>query len=131
MNPVYTWIERVAVLTIHDEQLAEHGGGSGLREAGLLDSALAKPQQLANYGEPSVFDLAAAYAFGVARNHPFIDGNKRTAWVLARLFLELHGFTHVGSDVDAVLTMLKVAAGEIAQDVFAAWLRQNAAEIKP
>lgn len=131
MSPRYTWIERVVVLTIHDEQLAEHGGGSGLRDAGLLDSALAKPQQLANYGEPSVFDLAAAYAFGVARNHLFIDGNERTAWVLARLFLELHGHTHVGSDLDTVVTMLKVAAGEIAQDDFAAWLRQNAAEIKP
>ena len=84
MSARFRWIGESVALAIHDEQLAQHGGGSGIRDAGLLASALAKPQQLAAYGEPDEFDLAAAYAFGVARNHPFIDGNKRTAWVLAR-----------------------------------------------
>lgn len=107
--------------------MAQHGGGSGIRDAGLLASALAKPQQLAAYGEPDVFDLAAAYAFGVARNHPFIDGNTRTAWVLARLFLRLHSRSDRGGDAPAVLTMLDLAAGEIDQDRFAAWLRQHSA----
>ena len=90
MSASFRWIGEAIALAIHDEQLAQHGGGSGIRDAGLLASVLAKPQQIAAYGEPDVFDLAAAYAFGVARNHPFIDGNKRTAWVLARLFLRLH-----------------------------------------
>jgi death-on-curing protein len=123
----FRWIGESVALAIHDEQLAQHGGGSGIRDAGLLASALAKPQQLAAYGEPDEFDLAAAYAFGVARNHPFIDGNKRTAWVLARLFLRLHGYSYRGGDAAAVLTMLNLAAGDIDQDRFAAWLRQHSA----
>jgi death-on-curing protein len=130
MSPRWRWIGEAVALAIHDEQLAQHGGGSGIRDAGLLASALAKPQQLATYGEPDIFDLAAAYAFGVARNHPFIDGNKRTAWVLARLFLRLHGQTYRGGDAAAVLTMLQVAAGDIDQNRFAAWLRQHSAAVE-
>lgn len=127
MSLRFRWIGEAVALAIHDEQLAQHGGGAGIRDAGLLASALAKPQQRAAYGEPDTFDLAAAYAFGVARNHPFIDGNKRTAWVLARLFLRLHGHSYRGGDAAAVLTMLQVAAGEIDQDRFAAWLRRHSA----
>lgn len=126
MTKALRWIDEAVALAIHDEQLAQHGGGRGLRDAGLLASALSRPQQLAAYGEPDVFDLAAAYAFGVARNHPFVDGNKRTAWVLARLFLRLHGHGYGGGDVAAVMAMLQLAAGEIDQDGFAAWLRQHA-----
>ncbi|MBI2398703.1 MAG: type II toxin-antitoxin system death-on-curing family toxin [Xanthomonadales bacterium] len=130
MTKAPRWIDEAVALAIHDEQLAQHGGGRGLRDAGLLASALSRPQQLAAYGEPDVFDLAAAYAFGVARNHPFVDGNKRTAWVLARLLLRLHGHDYGGGDVAAVMTMLQLAAGDIDQDGFAAWLRQQATAAK-
>ena len=121
----WAWIERDAVLCIHEEQLLEHGGGSGIRDASLLDSALARPLQLANYGVPDAFDLAAAYAFGIARNHPFIDGNKRTAWVVARVFLILHGWDRNATDEQCYLHMIQLAAGEIEQDAFAGWLRGN------
>lgn len=131
MSRDWTWFNRELVTLIHDEQLEEHGGASGLRDAGLLESALARPQQLAAYGTPDVFDLAAAYAFGIAKNHPFVDGNKRTAFLLAEGFLRLHG-QHLGaSDEQALVAMLGLASGELGQDKFAAWLRQNAAEIKP
>lgn len=130
MSASFRWIGEAIALAIHDEQLAQHGGGSGIRDAGLLASALAKPQQIAAYGEPDGFDLAATYAVGVARNHAFIDGNKRTAWVLARLFLRLHGHTCRGGDAAAVLIMLQAAAGDIDQDRFAAWLRQHSAAVE-
>ena len=125
----WTWIEREAVLCIHEEQLLEHGGGHGIRDATLLDSALSRPQQLANYGLPDAFDLAAAYAFGIARNHPFIDGNKRTAWVVARVFLILHGWDRSATDEQSYLIMIQLASGEIEQDAFAAWLRMNSRSI--
>ncbi len=121
----WTWIEQEVVLAIHEEQLIEHGGGAGVRDLALLESALAKPQQLANYSEPDVFDLASAYASGIARNHPFIDGNKRTAWVVARLFLMLHGWDREASDEQSYLTMLSLAAGELDDVGFATWLRAN------
>ena len=121
----WAWIEREAVLCIHEEQLLEHGGGSGIRDATLLDSELARPQQLAHYGAADAFDLAAAYAFGIARNHPFIDGNKRTAWVVARVFLILHGWDRNATDEQCYLSMIQLAAGEIEQDAFAGWLRAN------
>lgn len=127
MSARFRWIGESVALAIHDEQLAQHGGGSGIRDAGLLASALAKPQQLAAYGEPDEFDLAAAYAFGVARNHPFIDGNKRTGFVAAELFLSLNGFELTATDADCVITMLNVAAGELSEEAFAAWLRQHCA----
>jgi death on curing protein len=116
------------MLAIHDEQLAEHGGGIGVRDAGLLDSALARPQNRFAY-DPMVDlpTLAAAYAFGLARNHPFVDGNKRTAFVAAEVFLDLNGMTLTASDESCVLTMLRLAAGEIEKDAFATWLRANAA----
>ena len=127
MMPNWRWFSRELVILAHDEQLVEHGGASGLRDSGLLDSALARPQQLAAYGDPDMFDLAAAYAFGIARNHPFVDGNKRTAFLLAEGFIRLHGQRLLATDEQALVAMLSLAAGEIDQDRFAAWLRQHSA----
>jgi death-on-curing protein len=121
----WVWIDESVVLAIHDEQLAEHGGASGVRDLGLLQSALARPQNLAAYGSPDAADLAAAYAFGVVRNHPFVDGNKRTAFVAAELFLELNGHTLQSDDEDCVLTMLKLASGDMPEADFAAWIRRD------
>lgn len=125
MTTVWRWFSRELVILAHDEQLVEHGGASGLRDSGLLDSALARPQQLAAYGEPDAADLAAAYAFGIARNHPFVDGNKRTAFLLAEGFLRVHGFRLGASDEQALIAMLDLASGESTQDEFAAWLREH------
>jgi death on curing protein len=119
----WRWISAEAATAIHDEQLAEHGGGTGTRDEGGLHSALARPQNLLAYGDPDAAALAAAYAFGVVRNHPFIDGNKRTAWVLTRLFLTKNGVTIRFKRADAVVRMLALAAGEISEDEFADWLR--------
>jgi death-on-curing protein len=121
------WLTKAVILAIHDEQLAEHGGGTGVRDDGLLDSALARPQNRVAYDAAAdLATLAAACAFGLARNHPFIDGNKRTAFVAAEVFLDLNGMTLTASDEDCVLTMLRLAAGEIDEDAFADWLRANA-----
>lgn len=122
-NQVWVWIDPAVVLAVHEEQLAEHGGAAGVRDAGLLESALARPRNLAHYGEPDLCELAAAYAFGLARNHPFIDGNKRSAFVATELFLVLNGWQLVASDADCVLIMLSLASGEIDEPTFAAWLR--------
>lgn len=122
----WIWIETSVVLAIHDEQLAEHGGAPGIRDGGLLESALGRPQNLTAYGEPDHADLAAVYAHGIARNHPFADGNKRTAFVAAELFLVLNGFELTAEDTDCVLTLLALAAGELDQAAFAAWLRAHA-----
>ena len=119
----WIWLDHAVILDVHDMQLAEHGGGAGVRDAGLLDSALAKPLNLAADGEPDASALAAAYGYGISRNHAFIDGNKRTGFVAAELFLRLNGFNLSASDADCVLTMLAVAAGDISEDAFAAWLR--------
>jgi death-on-curing protein len=113
------------VLAIHDAQLAEHGGASGVRDRGLLDSALARPQHLAAYGEPDIATLAAAYAFGIARNHPFVDGNKRTALVALETFLALNGHDLAADDAACVVTMLGLAAGELEEDALADWVRAN------
>ncbi len=119
------WLDVETALAIHDRQLAEHGGGSGVRDAGLLDSALARPMNAWAYGSDDPAALAAAYAFGVARNHPFVDGNKRTAWVLARLFLALNGHELRFETADAVTAMLALAAGELSEDELAAWFRER------
>ena len=121
------WIEKTFALAIHDRQLAEHGGGTGVRDESLLDSALARPQQLHAYGEPSpdLADLAASLAFGLARNHPFVDGNKRTAQVCYRAFLVLNGMTVVASDEDKYVTMIALADGSLPEADFAAWLRER------
>lgn len=121
----WRWLRPDTAQAVHDEQLAEHGGAPGVRDAGGLLSPLARPQNLASYGEPDAADLAAAYAFGVARNHPFVDGNKRTAWVLARLFLAKNGLTLNFGEAEAVMVMLDLAAGDLSEDELAAWLRER------
>ena len=121
------WLTKALMLAVHDEQLAEHGGGAGVRDEGLLEAALARLQNRFAYDPATdLATLAAAYAFGLARNHPFIDGNKRTAFVAAEVFLDLNGVTLTASDESCVLTMLRLAAGEIEEDAFADWLRANA-----
>ena len=124
-NQEWVWIDPAVVLAVHEEQLAEHGGAAGVRDVGLLESALARPRHLAHYGEPDVCELAAAYAFGLARNHPFIDGNKRSAFVATELFLLLNGWRLAATDGDCVLVMLNLAAGDIDEAPFAAWLRDR------
>jgi death on curing protein len=117
------WLDADVALAIHERQLAEHGGGVGVRDAGLLESALGRPVNRWAYGEDDPAALAAAYAFGVARNHPFIDGNKRTAWVLARLFLRLNGQHLVFDQHDAIRTVLALASGDLSEDELADWFR--------
>ena len=121
----WTWIATEVLYAVHEEQLAEHGGLAGLRDANALESAVARAEQLAHYGEPDAADLAAAYGFGIARNHPFSDGNKRTAFVAVELFLALNGFELVASDADCVTTMLGLAAGDLAENAFAEWIRTH------
>jgi death on curing protein len=119
-----TWISDAAVLAIHEAQLAEHGGIVGIREEGLLSSALARPHNLLAYGEkPDAAALAAAYAFGIARNHPFFDGNKRTAFVVMELFLNLNGWILNTGDADCIATMQTLASGDLSEEALAAWLR--------
>jgi len=122
----WVWLDAEVLRAVHDEQLAEHGGAAGVRDEGLFESALARPENLAAYGQPDVAALAAAYGFGLARNHPFIDGNKRTAFVAVELFLECNGRRMTADDADCVLTMLAVAAGTLDETQFAAWIRQHA-----
>ena len=121
------WLEKALVLAIHDRQVAEHGGSAGVRDEGLLESALARAQQLHAYGDPApdLADLAAALAFGLARNHPFVDGNKRTAHVAYRTFLALNGAELVATDEDKYVRMLALAEGKLAERGFAAWLRER------
>lgn len=126
---IWRWILKEAVLRIHDEQLAEHGGAGGLRDVGLLESALARPENLAAHGKPDVADLAAACATGLIKNHPFVDGNRRTGYIAAELFLALNGYGLAASDLDAALTALKLAASEITEADFADWLRANLAPL--
>ena len=121
----WKWINRAVLIAVHDMQLAEHGGGAGLRDNNLLESALAKPQNLAAYGAPDAAALAAAYGYGISRNHAFVDGNKRTGLVAAELFLGLNGWQLLVTDSDCVLTMLAVASGDITEEEFAAWLRAH------
>src|SRR3978361_2032176 len=114
--PMTIWLSRALILAVHDEQLAEHGGAIGVRDEGLLDSALARPLNRVSYGEPEPAELAAVYALGIARNHPFVDGNKRTAYVAMETFLALNGLSFRASDAEAVGTMLAMAAGEMADE---------------
>ncbi len=125
MTLIWKWLDRQVMLAVHEEQLAEHGGASGLRDEGLFDSALSRPRNLAAYGEPDAAALAASYGYGLARNHPFVDGNKRTAFVAVELFLWLNGQQLQADDADCVLTMLALAAGDLPEDSFAQWLRER------
>jgi death-on-curing protein len=119
------WLDREALLRLHDESLALFGGASGIRDAGLLDSALARPQQLYAYGEPDLAALAAAYAFGIAKNHAFIDGNKRAAFLALGIFLAENGLRLTATQSEATFRMLGVGAGSIAEAQLAAWVRAH------
>jgi len=125
---VWRWVSAQVVYAIHDRQLAQHGGLSGIRDLGAVESALARPQNLAAYGTPDACHLAAAYAFGLARNHGFSDGNKRTAWVTARLFLADNGSRLRFDPADAIRTVEAVAGGTLAEDSLAAWFREQLAD---
>jgi len=118
-----TWIEQLESLAIHDEQLAEHGGATGIRDRGLLESALARPRMLLAYGSPDIAAMAAAYAFGIARNHPFVDGNKRTAFVVSVTFLAVNGAEPDLDPFDAVQTFEALAQGSVTEDDLAVWFR--------
>jgi death on curing protein len=122
---VTVWLSRQTILAIHDEQLAEHGGAVGVRDEGLLESALARPLNRASYGDPDMAELAALYAIAIARNHPFVDGNKRTAYVTLESFLELNGCEFPVSDRDAVIATLALASSAMSDDEFTAWVRNN------
>ena len=117
----WRWVDRAVLEAVHDRQLAEHGGGEGLRDEGGLESAIARAVNRALYENPTTAELAAAYAFGIARNHHFVDGNKRTAWVAARLFLALNGIGLNFDKADATLMVQRLAAGELGEDEVAAW----------
>jgi death on curing protein len=122
----WRWLDEAVALAIHEEQLAEHGGSAGIRDRALLQSALAHPRNLAVYGDDvDAAALAAAYAFGIARNHPFVDGNKRTAFVVCEAFLLLNGHALVASDEDCVMTMLALADGSFAEETMREWLRSH------
>lgn len=122
------WIDRHALLLLHAESLAEHGGGEGLRGEGLLESALARPENLAANGQPDFASLAASYGLGLAKNPPFIDGNKRAAFLAVGLFLYLNGYQLQATQADATLTMLALASGDIDEAELAAWIRTHAAK---
>lgn len=121
----WVWIAPEVAVAAHGEQLAEHGGPAGVRDAGALESAMMRPRNLALYGEPDVAALAAAYGFGIARNHPFVDGNKRTAAVMMETFLVLNGCTLAATDAELVVAMLALAAGELSEEELADWLREH------
>lgn len=122
---VWKWVDKQLLITLHDESLSMHGGLSGIRDVGLLDSALNRAPNLAMYGEPDYADLAAAYGVGLAKNHAFVDGNKRVAFLSVGLFLMLNGWRLSATQVNATLIMLNVAAGELDEAAFAAWIRAN------
>lgn len=119
------WIYRRLIVAVHERQLAEHGGGTGIRDEGFLESALARPQQLYAYGQPppDLADLAASLAFGLARNHPFVDGNKRTAAVACETFLLLNGALLLADDLELYPVYLALAEGRLSESDFADWLR--------
>ena len=119
------WVLRETALLLHEQSLAEHGGSSGIRDEGMLDSALGRPQNLFCFGQPNLFDLAASYVFGLVKNHPFLDGNKRTGFVAGVLFLELNGLKLTATETDAAIRTLALAAGEMTESAYAAWLEAN------
>jgi death on curing protein len=123
----WRWVSAAAALAAHREQLAEHGGGDGIRDAGMFESAMARPQNLAAYGEPDAADLAASYAFGLARNHAFVDGNKRIAAVVSEGFLEKNGYRLNASDAEIAATFYALAGGDIGEEELAAWFRDRIA----
>lgn len=129
MSQTWRWLSKAALIMLHDESLAEHGGGAGVRDLGLLDSALNRPLNVVAYCDPAsppdVATLAASYGVGMAKNHAFIDGNKRAAFLAVGLFLALNGWRLHCSQTEATLTMLAVAAGDLSEEEFASWLRRH------
>lgn len=123
----WIWLRRDALKALHIEQIAEHGGASGVRDEGLLESAMARPENLVAYGDPDVFDLVAAYAFGIVKNHPFIDGNKRAGFQAAATFLALNGQNLQATEESVVEFVLGLAAGGVSEEGFARWLKSNCA----
>jgi death-on-curing protein len=123
------WVLREVVVMLHEQSLAQFGGPGGVRDEGLLDSTLGKPANLFIYAKPTAFDLAASYAFGLVKNHPFIDGNKRTGFITAVLSLELNGYRFHASEVDAAVRTLALAAGEMTEEAYADWLKANSRRI--
>ena len=127
MSADWIWVSAQVAMAAHAEQLAEHGGSEGVRDAGLLESAMARPQNLAAYGQPDAAELAAAYAYGIARNHPFVDGNKRTAAVVSETFLMLNGHILTATDAELVVAFLALAAGDLSEEETAVWFRDHLA----
>lgn len=121
----WLWLDPDILLAAHDEQLAEHGGASGIRDKGLFESALARPKNLAVYDKPDAAMLAASYAFGLAKNHPFVDGNKRIALIALEYFLELNGYVLTADDAQCVLSILSLASGDLDERGMAQWIRKH------
>ena len=119
------WLTREAVLAIHAQLLARFGGSSGIRDDNMLESALAKPRQLHAYGQPNAYEMAAAYAFGIVKNHPFVDGNKRAGFVAAYTFLGINGIDFTASEEEAVIFTRGLAAGDVTIEEYALWLRKS------
>jgi death-on-curing protein len=129
-DAAWRWIREDTVLAVHSAQIAEHGGLDGIRDLTLVQSALARPRNLVAHSDPDAARLAAAYAYGLARNHGFLDGNKRTAFVVALVFLLANGIEMTASDVDSVTTMLAVASGQMDEDALTEWFRQNSEPVE-
>lgn len=121
----WKWVNRQVLLLLHDESLAEHGGASGVRDEGLLDSALARPLNLALYEQPDVAGLAASYGVGLAKNHAFVDGNKRAAFLAVGMFLAVNGYRLRASQTEATLAVMDMAAGTMDEAAFAQWIRDH------
>jgi death-on-curing protein len=119
------WLSKEFVLVLHERLIAEFGGLPGLRDEGLFESALGKPKNLLSYGKPNIFDLAASYAFGLVKNHPFLDGNKRIGFASAAVFLETNGFILAASEIDATAATLALASGDLTETDFAKWLAES------
>jgi len=128
MNEPY-WLARDECLMLHDMMLSHYGGIAGLRDENLLESALAKPQQLFHYGNPTMADLGASYAAGIVKNHPFLDGNKRTGFMMAAGFLERNGFEFNATEAEVVIRTLALAAGEMTESAYAEWLKSNSRRV--
>ena len=125
MPQSWIWDAPDVARAAHAEQLSEHGGAEGVRDDGLLESAFARPRNLADYGDPDAAALAAAYAYGIARNHPFVDGNKRTAAVVSETFLMLNGYVLTATDAELVVAFLELAGGQLTEEELADWFRQH------
>jgi death-on-curing protein len=123
------WLTRDECVALHDMMLAQYGGCPGIRDEGLLESALARPQQLHHYGKPGMPQMAAAYTAGIVKNHPFLDGNKRTGFMLGAGFLERNGYEFVASETDVVIRTLALAAGEMSEADYADWLKANSKQV--